>query len=186
MTDSELPSVRPQSLSYLNSWLVVGLVFVSYVVCVFSVCVFVCLCVWVSMYVCDCVLVCLCLCEMPEAYKNMRKTTQPFMPAPSTWRLKICHIRTAGSTNNGGHYRVVWLSPFPPFVSLVSIFQTPSSKLWISINKAKAISAELLELNLKVKLYNPVIFMTFHSSCFQPFPVISSHFQPFTIFYLFF
>ena len=37
----------------------------------------------------------------------MTKTTQPFLPAPSTWSLKTCHITTADSANNGRHYRVV-------------------------------------------------------------------------------
>ena len=74
---------------------------------------FVCLLVCLSVYVlCDCVLSRLCLCEMTDTSKNMTKSTQPFISAPSTWSLKICHITTAGSANNGRHYRVVRWSAF--------------------------------------------------------------------------
>ena len=104
--------LKPQNLSYLNSQLVevVVFVFVSlFIVYMWVGCV--CLLVCLSVYVlCDCVLVCLCLCEMTDASKNMTKSTQPFISAPSTWSLKISHITTAGSANNSRHYRVVWLN----------------------------------------------------------------------------
>ena len=105
--------LKPQNLSYLNSQLVEVVVFVCLWVfyCVY-VSGFVCLLVCLSVYVlCDCVLVRLCLCEMTDASKNMTKSTHPFISAPSTWSLKICHITTAGSANNGRYYRVVWLTP---------------------------------------------------------------------------
>ena len=53
----------------------------------------------------ECVYMCLCLCD---ASKNMIKITEPFMLAPPTWSLKICHITTACSANNSRHYRVLW------------------------------------------------------------------------------
>ena len=72
------------------------------------------MCLWLRvlqcMCLCDCVFMCLCLClrEMTDATKHMNKNnTQPFMPAPSPWSFKICPIKTAGSANNGRHYRVI-------------------------------------------------------------------------------
>ena len=38
----------------------------------------------------------------------MTKTTQPFLPALSTWSLKSCHITSAGIANNGRHYKVIY------------------------------------------------------------------------------
>ena len=43
-----------------------------------------------------------------NASTNMTKTTQPILPATSTWSLKTCHISTAGSAINGRHCRVLW------------------------------------------------------------------------------
>ena len=48
--------------------------------------------------------------EMNNASTNMTKTTQPILSATSTWSLNTCIIWTAGSDNNGRHYRVVWVS----------------------------------------------------------------------------
>ena len=46
--------------------------------------------------------------SMTESAQWADQWKQPFIPAPSTWSLKICHITTAGSANNGRHYRVLW------------------------------------------------------------------------------
>ena len=48
-----------------------------------------------------------------------------------------------------------------PLLGNIYSFATPHLILTSVQNKAKAISAELLELNFKVMLYNPVIFMNY-------------------------
>ena len=76
-----MSAVKPQNLSYVNSWLVLG---VGGSVCLsmglVSVCVFEC----AGMYLSDCVLVCLCFCKILDAVKNMTKKTQLLISTPST------------------------------------------------------------------------------------------------------
>ena len=116
--------LKPQNLSV--DWSGSVCVFISFVYCVY-VGGFVCLLVCLSVYVlCDCVMVLLCLCETTDASKNMTKSTQPFILAPSTWSFKIFHITTAGSANNGRHYRVVWPIPEEKILSHLMCHMSPT------------------------------------------------------------
>ena len=72
--------LKPQNIKYLNSWLVVFFYFFYFFLLL-------CLCLCVGSFVClfDCVFG---FFVGLYASKNMRKTTHPFLPAPSTWSLK--------------------------------------------------------------------------------------------------
>ena len=64
-----------------------------------------CFSVYMFMWSCVSVFVGVELDEMDIKYD---KNNSAFMPAPFTWSLNICHIKTAGSANNSRHYGVVW------------------------------------------------------------------------------
>ena len=96
--------LKPQNLSYLNTWLVVVLGFCVGVFLFFfceNVCLFVGLSVYVFKWLCACVFV---LMWNKWCILKITKTTQPFKLAPSTWSLKICISQwlvvptTAGTT----------------------------------------------------------------------------------------
>ena len=95
-------------------WFIVG-VFVYLFACVFVLFHELVFCVLVTVCLCDCVFcyVFMCFafvlvieyhlhCSRCQNYcKIWHKTTQTFLPEPTTWLLKTCHIITAGSVTTG-------------------------------------------------------------------------------------
>ena len=68
--------------------------------------------------------------QITDASKNTTKTTQPFFLEASNKNLKTFHITTAGSANNGKHYRVVCVDPMITYCICIMMRGRIYSETW--------------------------------------------------------